>query len=471
MSILGVITGMSISSEFELAKILGASSFRKRYGLRFAYLAGAMYKGIASKELVVEMGKHGYMGFLGTGGQPTEKIESDLHFIRHQLAGKGVFGANVINHTENPDAELELIKMYINFGVQVVEASAYIQISEALVYYRVSGLKITGCGEIFCQHNIIAKLSRPEVAKRFLAPPPQAIVASLLQRCLITQEQSELSQKVPMCSDICVEADSGGHTDRGIAMVILPSIQSLRDSLSQEYGYEMPVHVGLAGGIGVPQAALSAFIMGADFIVTGSINQCTVEAGTSDSVKDLLQMMDVQDTDYAPAGDMFEIGAKVQVLKKGSLFAPRANKLYETYMLYKSWEEVPESLRTQLEQKCLKKTFAEIWQEVEQYNLSKGNYTTIEKAHKSAKHKLSLVFKRYFAQSTQFALQGDLSNKSDFQVHTGPALGAFNQWVKGTPLCDWRERHAAHIADKIMTETARLMIQQCQNFMPVVSNK
>lgn len=51
--------------------------------------------------------------------------------------------------------------------------------------------------------------------------------------------------------------------------------------------------------------------------MTGSINQCTVEAGTSDDVKDLLQQLNIQDTDYAPAGDMFEMGAKIQVMKKG----------------------------------------------------------------------------------------------------------------------------------------------------------
>ena len=69
-------------------------------------------------------------------------------------------------------------------------------------------------------------------------------------------------------------------------------------------------------GIGTPEAAAAAFLLGAEFIGTGSINQCTVEAGTSDSVKDLLQEANVQDTSYAPAGDMFEAGARVQVLKK-----------------------------------------------------------------------------------------------------------------------------------------------------------
>jgi malonyl CoA-acyl carrier protein transacylase len=33
----------------------------------------------------------------------------------------------------------------------------------------------------------------------------------------------------------------------------------------------------------------------------------------SATVKDLLQQINIQDTEYAPAGDMFELGARVQV--------------------------------------------------------------------------------------------------------------------------------------------------------------
>ena len=91
--------------------------------------------------------------------------------------------------------------------------------------------------------------------------------------------------------------------------------------------------------------------MGADFVLTGSINQCTVEAGNSDAVKDLLQDINVQDTDYAPAGDMFEIGARVQVLKKGVLFPARANKLYRLYTQYDSLNDIPEKTIVQLERK------------------------------------------------------------------------------------------------------------------------
>lgn len=68
--------------------------------------------------------------------------------------------------------------------------------------------------------------------------------------------------------------------------------------------------------------------------MTGSINQCTVEAGTSDDVKDLLQQLNIQDTDYAPAGDMFEMGAKIQVMKKGVFSRPgRINYMIFTVII------------------------------------------------------------------------------------------------------------------------------------------
>jgi hypothetical protein len=87
----------------------------------------------------------------------------------------------------------------------------------------------------------------------------------------------------------------------------------------------------VAGGMYTGIASTGMVIRMADSILTGSSNQCTVEAGTSSRVKDLLQRMNVQDTAYVPFGDMFEIGSKVQVLKKGLFFPARANKLHDLY--------------------------------------------------------------------------------------------------------------------------------------------
>ena len=51
----------------------------------------------------------------------------------------------------------------------------------------------------------------------------------------------------------------------------------------------------------------------------------------------------------APAADMFEMGVKVQVLKRGTMFAMRAAKLYELYRAYPSLEQIPAAERANLE--------------------------------------------------------------------------------------------------------------------------
>ncbi|MBN2443261.1 MAG: hypothetical protein JXJ04_18010, partial [Spirochaetales bacterium] len=180
------------------------------------------------------------------------------------------------------------------------------------------------------------------------------------------------------------------------------------------------------------------------------------EAGTSDIVKDLLQQINVQDTEYAPAGDMFELGAKVQVLKKGLFFPARANKLYALYLQYNSLDEIDEKTKTQLQEKYFRKTFDEIWDETQKF-FAKVDPREIERAQKNPKHKMALVFRWYFGYSTRLALDGVADRKVDFQVHCGPALGAFNQWVKDTSLESWRNRHVDEIAEKLMMAAADLL--------------
>jgi trans-AT polyketide synthase/acyltransferase/oxidoreductase domain-containing protein len=278
----------------------------------------------------------------------------------------------------------------------------------------------------------------------------------LLQEQKITHTEAELLQRVPMADDISVEADSGGHTDLGVAYALIPAIVQLRDEMMHKYQYTKKVRVGAAGGIGTPAAAAAAFILGADYIVTGSINQCTVEANTSDIAKDLLQQANVQDTDYAPAGDMFELGAKIQVLKKGLFFPARANKLYELYRHYNSLQDIDEKTKTMVQTKFFCRSFDDVYQELK--TLYPG--PEIEKAERNPKHKMALIFKWYFNYSSRLAQSGNTEHKVDYQIHCGPALGSFNQWVKGTMLENWRNRHVDEIGIKLMMETAELLNQR-----------
>ncbi|MCX7747910.1 MAG: ACP S-malonyltransferase [Clostridia bacterium] len=435
---------------------LGSDAFKKDYNLKYAYLAGGMYKGIASKEMVVAMGKAGMMGFLGTGGLNLSQIEESIRYIQKELNHGQAYGINFLHNPMDARLEEKTVNVLLSYGVRNIEAAAFLSITPALVIYRVKGLQCDSSGKAIAFNKVIAKVSRPEVAEAFLSPAPDWILSKLLDENKITREEAQWAKKIPMADDICAEADSAGHTDGAVAYALIPAMMKLRDEIMEKYQYDKKIRVGAAGGIGTPEAAAAAFVLGVDFILTGSINQCTVEAATSNPVKDLLQQMNVQDTEYAPAGDMFELGAKVQVLKKGLFFSARANKLYDLYRQFNSLDEIDERTRTQIQEKYFKKSFEEVYRDIQSYYPPEE----IERAERNSKYKMALIFKWYFGYSTRLALDGNETCKVDFQIHCGPALGAFNQWVKGSELEGWRNRHVDAIGEKIMKEAANYLNQR-----------
>ncbi len=438
------------------AQSLGAASFRRDYKVKYAYYAGSMYKGIASKALVIAMARAGMLAFFGTGGLRLGQIDCDLQEIRSTLDQGQTFGVNLLASMDNPEQEERQIDLFLQHGVNLIEASAFVQVTASLVRYRLQGLRRSSTGALEAPNRLIAKVSHPQVAAGFMQPAPAHIIDKLLAQGKITELEAELGREIPVACDICVEADSGGHTDQGVASVLLPAILALRDEVVTTHRYSQSIRVGAAGGIGAPAAAVAAFMLGADFIVTGSINQCSVEAGISDAVKDLLQDMRVEDTAYAPAGDMFEMGAKVQVLKKGLFFPARANKLYELYQRHNSLDELDERTRQQIQDKYFKRSFDEVWEETRAY-YKRQDAKQLAAIEKSPKRKMALIFKWYFVHSTRLAMQGSTEQSVDYQVHCGPSLGTFNQWVEGSELADWRQRRVADIADKLMTATAQLL--------------
>ena len=50
---------------------------------------------------------------------------------------------------------------------------------------------------------------------------------------------------MPMADDLCVESDSGGHTNMGIMSVLLPTIIRQRDELMNQHQYTKQVRVVL----------------------------------------------------------------------------------------------------------------------------------------------------------------------------------------------------------------------------------
>jgi len=433
---------------------LGSFKFQETYGIQYPYLVGSMYKGISSASMVIQAGKSGILGFFGSGGLSVEEVEKNIIEIQESLNQKEAFGVNLIYNFNEPDMEERLVDLLLKYKIQYIEASAFINMTPALAKYKIKGLRRNQDGRVISQNRVFAKLSRPEVVENFLNPIRKDLIEQLLSKGSITEEEAMLAKEVPIANEIIAEADSAGHTDGAMPIVLWPTILRLKSRLVEKYNYFEPIHVGAAGGIGTPEAIIAAFVLGADFVVTGSINQCTIEAKTSNSVKELLANMQIQDTAYAPAGDMFELGAQVQILKKGTLFPVRANKLYEVYRNYSTLDEIDEKTKKQIQTKYFGKTFDEVYEEIKSYHDAK----TIEDAEKNPKNKMALIFKWYFYHSNENALNGLNKNIKDYQIFAGPALGAFNEYVKGSELENWGNRHVDTIAIKLM-EDAKNNIQ------------
>jgi trans-AT polyketide synthase/acyltransferase/oxidoreductase domain-containing protein len=340
--------------------------------------------------------------------------------------------------------------------VRYVEAAAYPQLTAPLVRYRFTGAHRDRDGVPVAPNRVLAKVSRPEVAAAFLRPPPAALLDGLVAGGLLTRDEADAARLLPVAEDVCVESDSGGHTDGGVALALLPSMLRLRDEAYAAHGYPRRPRVGASGGLGTPEAIAAVFVLGAQFVVTGSVNQCTPQAGTSDAVKDLLAQLDVQDTGYAPAGDMLELGARVQVVRKGTLFAARANRLYQLYKQHRSLDELDATTRRSLERDCFGRSLDEVWAGTRDY-LAEHNPAELARAGRDPHRRMALVFRWYFRYSTEAALHGDPAEQVNYQVHCGPAMGAFNRWVKGTDLADWRARHVDVIAERLMAGAATVL--------------
>ena len=311
----------------------GSAAFMEQYGVKYPMYTGAMAKGIASADLVIAAGKKGMLGSFGAGGLPLHLVTAGLDKIQAALPN-GPYAVNLIHAPADEGLESGGVELFLKRGVRIVEASAFMKLTPWIVRYRVAGLERDASGRTVCRNKVIFKVSRTELATLAMHPPPADMVAKLLAKGLVTAEQAALAPGVTMCDDVAVESDSGGHTDNRHMPVLLPVILAQRDRIAKETG--MRIRVGAGGGVGCPEAAAAAFAMGADFIVTGTINQMCRQSGSCDIVRKQLSEATYSDITMAPAADMFEMGVDLQVLKKGTMFPARAKKLYEIFVQYPS---------------------------------------------------------------------------------------------------------------------------------------
>ncbi|PPK64901.1 PfaD family polyunsaturated fatty acid/polyketide biosynthesis protein [Actinokineospora auranticolor] len=427
---------------------LGAPDFTRDHGVRLAYMAGAMANGIASPRLVAAMARAGYLASYGAASTVPGRVAEALQEIAREAPG-APFSCNLIHSPSELAMERSTVDLCLEHKVRCVEASAFLDLTPQIVRYRASGLS----RERGVENRVIAKVSRAEVAERFIRPAPDSILRGLVEAGDITHEQAELARSVPVADDITAEADSGGHTDRRPLPVLLPELLRLRDSLQSALGYAKQVRVGAAGGIGTPSAAFAAFAMGAAYVVTGSVNQSTVESGQSPAVKRLLATADVTDCEMAPSSDMFELGVDVQVLKRGTMFVGRAKKLFDLYRRHDGIDSIPPRDRAELEQKVFRRPLEDVWADTVEY-FSARDPEQVARAEGNEKRRMALIFRWYLGLSSRWSMSGDPERAADYQVWCGPAMGAFNSWAAGTFLAPVENRAVADVAAQLMRGAA-----------------
>ena len=436
---------------------LGDRSFLETHGVRFPYVTGAMANGIATTDLVIAAARAGILGFFGAAGLAFGHVEAALGRLEEALGRPGpqapTWGMNLIHSPNEPALEAAVADLYLRRGVTHVSAAAYLALTPAIVRYACSGLRTDPNGAIVRRTHVFAKISRPETARHFLAPAPERMLAALVERGLLTADEATLARHVPVAEDITVEADSGGHTDKQALGAVFPVIAELRDALVAEHGFVRPVRVGAAGGLGTPRSVAAAFSMGAAYVLTGSVNQSAIESGLSTAGKAMLAQASMADVVMAPAADMFEQGVEVQVLKRGTMFGARAHRLFVAYRTYDHLDAIPEAERARLEKQVLGASLSEVRESTRAFWADRDPEENA-KAAADPKHEMALCFRWYLGLSSRWAIVGDEQRRLDYQIWCGPAMGAFNDWVRGSFLEPPANRTVVQIALNLLEGAA-----------------
>lgn len=412
-----------------------------------------MANGIATTRLVIAMAEADMLGFFGAGGLAPDRVEDAVGELASALGDRPNWGVNLIHSPNEPAVEDRVAELLLQRGVPVVSASAFMDLTPAVVRCSAAGLRTDAGGRVVRRTRLFAKVSRPEVAAKFMSPAPGELLDLLVSRGQLTADEARLAARVPIAQDITAEADSGGHTDNRPLVSLLPALLALRDELSARHGYDRPVRVGAAGGLGTPASVAAAFALGAAYVVTGTVNQIADEGGISEDAKAMLAQADIADVIMAPAADMFEFGAKVQVLRRGTMFATRGSRLYEIYRTYPSLEALPADVRTTLERQVLGVPVDDIWAEALRF-WRRRDPAEITRAEQDPKHRMALVFRWYLGRSSRWAIDGDTARRADYQIWCGPAMGAFNRWTAGSFLAGPGSRPAAQIARNLLEGAA-----------------
>ncbi|MBW4720353.1 ACP S-malonyltransferase [Saccharothrix obliqua] len=385
-------------------RVPGSAALRAEYDLRHACLAGSLDRGVSSPALLRRLSAAGLLGFHGTRGLAPHEVRTALDDLR----GVERFG---MAWPAGGDVRA-VADLYLASGVRHVEVvGTHTDVGPDLVRFRFSG----------GPRQVLVRVADPATAARFLRPADPAVLRALVAEGHLTTRDATAAAGRPIATDIAVEGDWPA---------VLPATAALGGA-----------RFGVAG-VGTPAAASAAFTLGADFVLTTTVNQTTPEAATSAAAKDLLTALGVADTRDAPEPERFALGGRTPVARKGTLYAARAEQLYRLYLRHGRLEDIAPDRRAELGRTHFGRPLEAVW-------------AGLGTRARDDRHRMALVFAAYCREATDAALAGTPDRRRDYRVPCGSDVGAFNAFTSGTPLADWRARHVDLIAEELMSPTPR----------------
>jgi PfaD family protein len=131
------------------------------------------------------------------------------------------------------------------------------------------------------------------------------------------------------------------------------------------------------------------------------------------------------------------------------MYAQRAAKLHELYRGYPSIEYIPAADREKIEKQIFQRPLTEVWAETERFWAARDP-RELERANRDGRHKMALCFRWYLGLSSRWARTGEAARKRDYQIWCGPAMGLFNDWVRGSWLEPLQARSVVAVADALL---------------------
>jgi trans-AT polyketide synthase/acyltransferase/oxidoreductase domain-containing protein len=437
--------------------VLGSSAFRADYSVRLAYLVNAPLSVRASQAVVARAARAGLLAVLGTAGDSPQEVAQCVAALSREIGPTALYAAELRASGDDRDAEQLLLDGFARSGVRVLYVTGETAPTPALVRYRATGLAAAARGDDAARRRLIVRVSRPDVASRFLIPPDAELLRQLVQSGQLSAEDAAQAAVRSVADDLVVGPQPSDPRAPS-AFALVPAIRRVQRALRASQHLENQARIGATGGLGTPETVAAAFVVGADFVETTSLNSCTAEAPLSEGMKDLLSELRVEDFELAPALDGFELGHQVEVAGKDTLFPSRARYLYELYRSHHSIDELDQRVRRVLERSYFGRSLAEVTHDV-RARLATSDPRALAEATRDPRRQLGLVLRRYLEEADLHAQSGRTDSRLNWLVRSDAELGAFNTFAPTVGLGAWRNRHVDVVADCLMEHAANVMLR------------